>query len=148
MKKTIPTGWKIVFRTGGTKTIHLRDVKLLCDASGTEMPAFKPGGGDLSALSTRLALQAHLENAFMTLSPGASLLRIHPVALIRVLTLRFPTAELLCLEQFGHLVRKYPVIIPIWKSKHSVTFGDMMVMPSTKYLWARTNSLTALMNEV
>lgn len=84
----------------------------------------------------------------MTLSPDASLLRIPPAALFKLVTLRFSTAYLLFLEHFGHLVWKDPVILPISKSIHSATFVYMMLMPATKDLWARTTTLTALMNYV
>lgn len=84
----------------------------------------------------------------MTLGPDASLLRIPLVARLKLVTLRFSAADMFFLEPFGNLVWKDPVIVPIVKSQHSVTFGDMMVIPATKDLWARTTSLTAIMNAV
>lgn len=38
--------------------------------------------------------------------------------------------------------------MPMCKSKHSATFGDMMVMPATKYLWAKSTSVVVLSNAV
>lgn len=84
----------------------------------------------------------------MALSPDASLVRIPPVALLKLVTWRCLKAELFFLEHFGHLVWKDPVIVPLGKSCHSSTFVNMMVMPATKDLWTRTNSMTAVMNAV
>lgn len=74
----------------------------------------------------------HIEDEFMTLSPDASLLRILPVEILKLVTLSFYTAELLLLEHLGHLVWKDPVIDPIGKYRHSATFGDMMLMPAKR----------------
>lgn len=70
-------------RTGGTRKIQLSDVRILCDASGTDMEAIEPGGGDLSPLSTPLPLKSHNTNTFMTIYPDYSLLRIPPVELVK-----------------------------------------------------------------
>lgn len=132
---------------GGTRSIKIKDVKLLVDAYGTEITIIQTGG-DLSPLSTPLALMTHIGDSFMTLSTGASLLRIPTIALFKLVSLSFSTAYLFVLEHFGHLVRKYPVFVPIGKYRHSATFGDMMVIPATQDLWERTSSITDLMNAV
>lgn len=126
----------------------MKDVKLLCESSGTEIAALQPGGGHLSPMSTSLHLKTHISNDFMTLYPTASHLRIPPVELFQIITLRFYTADLFFLEHFGYLMWKDPVIVPIGMAKHSATLEDMMVMNSKKDLWASNTSLTALMNAV
>lgn len=97
-------------RSGGTESIQLKDVKLQVDAPGTEIAALQPGGGDLSPLSTLISLKAHIADSIMILSPNASLLRIPPFALLKLVRLRLWTANLLCFETFGHLVWKDPVL--------------------------------------
>lgn len=82
----------------------------------------------------------------MKFSQDASLLFITPVALLKLVTLRFSTADLLFLENFGHLVWKDPVIVPIGMVKNSPEFGNIMVMTAIKDLWTKTTSLIALMN--
>lgn len=84
----------------------------------------------------------------MNLSPDASLLHITQSVLLKLATLRLSTADMLFIEQFGLLVWKDPVIVPIGKAKLSATLGGMKVIPATKDLWARKNFLTALMNAV
>lgn len=84
----------------------------------------------------------------MTIYPDASLVRISPVALIKLVNLGWSTADLFFLQYFGHLVWKDAVIVPIGKLKHSATFGDMMVVLCTKDIWARTTIMTSVMNAV
>lgn len=108
----------------------------------------QPGGGDLNPLSTPFHLKPHISNEFMTLSLDASLLRIPPVALLKLVTLRFSTTGLLFIEHFGHLVCKDPVIVPFGKAKQSDTLGAITVMYATKDLWATNKYLTALINTV
>lgn len=152
-------------------------MKLLFDSLGTEISSLQKLVGDLSPLSTPVHMKTHISNAFMTLSPDASLVRILPVALLKLVTLRFSNADLLFPEHFGDLMWKAPVIVSIGKVKHSSTFGGiilersrvfvlsnshnyrvevvlcnrhnhliMMLIPASMDLWARTTSLTSLMN--
>lgn len=93
-------------RTGGTKSVQFKDVRLLSEAYVTDIAAIHPGGGDQSLLSTPLALKSHIANAFMKISRDASLLRIPPVAMLKLVTLRLSTDDLLFLEHFGNLVWK------------------------------------------
>lgn len=121
---------------------------MLFDASRTQIEAPKTCGGNLSPLYTPLEIKELLENAFMTLYPNAFLLRIHPVALLKVETMRLSTANFFVLGHFEHLVWKVPVIVSIGKQKHSETFGEMIVMVENIDLWAWKSSLTTLMNAV
>lgn len=135
-------------RAGGTCMIRMTYVRIQYASSGTEIVSLQPVGGDLSPLYTPLEVKTHISNAFVTLSPDASLLRIPPVALLKLATVRLSTAQIFFIEHFGHLVWKDPVIVPVGKSKYSSTSMDMTVIPATKDLCARTTSLTALMNDV
>lgn len=84
----------------------------------------------------------------MALSPDASLIRITRFDFIKLVTLLWSTADIFFREHFDHLVWKEPVIVPIGISQQSGTFGYMMVMPATKDVWARTTSMTAVINAV
>lgn len=44
-------------RNWGTRGIQMMDVMFLLDTSGTKIAALHPGGGDLSPLSTLLAIK-------------------------------------------------------------------------------------------
>lgn len=46
-------------RMWGTRVIQMMDVMLLLDASGTKIAALNQGGGDLSPLSTLIAIKTH-----------------------------------------------------------------------------------------
>lgn len=63
-------------RGGGSKTIPLEEVRILCDTSGTEIAALQPGRGDYGHLWTPLVLKSHISNVLMNLLPDESLLRI------------------------------------------------------------------------
>lgn len=64
---------------------------------------------------------------------------------MKLVNLRWTTADLLFLEHLGNIVWKDQVIVPLGQSKNFATFGEMMVMPATKDLWARTTSMTTVM---
>lgn len=85
----------------------------------------------MGLISTPLTLKIHIANAFMTLSPDESLLRIPTVALLKLVTISFCTADLFFLEHLGQLIWKDPEIVPLGKAKISAAFGDIMVMPTT-----------------
>lgn len=111
------------------------------------MAALKPGGY-LSPLSTPLLLKYHITNVLMDIFPDASLLRIPPVYLLNIATLRGSTDDLLFLEYFGYLIWKDPVntchrgiyvLRDFWRHH-----GD----PATKDLWARITTLPDLVNAI
>lgn len=84
-------------RTGGTKNISIKDIKILCDSSGTDESsgsALKTGDADLRPLSTPLKLKTHITISFMTLSPYASLLRNPPIELLKLTTIRLSKEDL------------------------------------------------------
>lgn len=124
-------------KTGGTKEVLVEELRILCDDSGTEITAMYPGGGYPSPLYTPLVLKRNIENVFMSLSPVSSMLRVKPISIFKIATLRFYRSDLLLIEIFYHIVWKDQMIVPIGKENSSATFGDMMVMSAIKDLWEK-----------
>lgn len=126
--------------------------------------------GDLDPLSTQLDLKTHISNILMMPSLDAYLFRIIPrgiwnkrvigwrhhinvrykrrVSFLNISTLWSYRTDLLFFDYFGSLVWKDQVLISFGKTKHAASFGDIMVMPDSKDLWAKTTSLAALSNSV
>lgn len=73
--------------------MQLKDVKMMCEYSETEIEALQPGCGDLGPLSTPLILTTHIDNSFMSFYPDASILRIPPVEMLMLVRLRCLTAD-------------------------------------------------------
>lgn len=61
IKKVEVERMDLIIRTRGTKSVQIENVKLLCEASGSEISALQPGGADLSPLSTPLTLKTQIE---------------------------------------------------------------------------------------
>lgn len=71
------------------------------------------------ACFTQLTANTLINKSFMMISPDSSLLRVPPNALLKLVKLRFSTADLLFLEHYGHLLRRDPDIFPIREANKS-----------------------------
>lgn len=82
----------------------------------------------MGTLYTPLPPKSHITTVFSEIYLADSLLRIHPVGILKPVTLRCSTADILFFKYLGHLIWKNTVIVVVGKYKHSNTFGDIMVM--------------------
>lgn len=87
------------------------------------MSAVHPIGGDLRKFSTPLTLKSHISKLIMYFSSDATLIRIPPVELLKLDTLKFSTTDLFIIGYFWYLIWMYPDIYSVGKSNHSATLA-------------------------